>query len=357
MRVVPIVLAGGIGTRLWPVSHFKHPKQFLSLIDENTLLQNTLQLICAIPGIAPSIIICNAAHRFIAAEQALKVIKPSAILLESSSHGTAAAVLLAAFYAAERFHDPILLIQPSDSYIKDTNYFCRLVQSSLPTAAAGKIVTFGVKPTEIHTGYGYIKAGDAFEHSGGYRVEKFVEKPSAQLAESYLQTGQYYWNSGIFLFKTSTILREAQKYTPDLLKICESAVRSSHSDPDFVRFDMSALGPSFNLSLDHGIMQETREAVVFPFHSEWADIGDWNRVWLIAEKDKNNNLIKGEVVATDTQDCYIHSQSRLIVTIGIKNQVIIETPEAILIADIREGQRIKEIVNQVIKGKNENSDS
>lgn len=347
MMILPVLLAGGIGKRLWPLSQSNHPKQFLSLIDENTLLQNSLQLVTTIPSIGSPFIICNEKQYLITAEQAKKILKTPTILLESQGHGTAAATLLAALYAMTQFGDPILLIQPSDSYIEDHQYYSNLIQSALKIAMDGKIVLFGIEISEPHTGYGYIKFGQEFSNTPGYIVDEFIEKPSLEKAQSFLESGKYFWNSGIFLFKASTIINEAKKYIPDLLAVCQRANSIADINIDFVRFNMNELDPSLNLSLDHAIMQKTQEAVVFPFRSNWADIGDWNMVWRILKKDKKNNVIKGQVMASDVENCYLQSESKLLIAIGIKNQAIINTSSALLVADIREGQRIKEVLDNI----------
>lgn len=344
--ILPILLAGGIGSRLWPISQGEHPKQFLTLIDENTLLQNSLQLTSSLKSISSPIIICNEKQYLIAAEQAGKIVKDATILVESSSHGTAVASLLSALYAEVKFSDPIILIQPTDAYIEDKNYYAKLIDSALPAVNQGKIILFGIEITEPHTGYGYIKIGKSLIGSG-FEVDHFIEKPDLETAQSFLESGQYLWNSGIFLFKASTLIQEAQKYVPELLAICRQACQNAKTHHDSIHLNLDELDPHFVLSLDHGIMQKTKSAMVFPFRSTWADIGDWNMVWRITKKDEKNNVIKGHVIAEDVENCYLHSTSNPLIAIGIKNQVIINTPEAMLVVNISEGQRLKEVLSHL----------
>ncbi len=270
--ILPVVLAGGDGTCLWPLSRSNYPKQLLSLLDGRTMLQGTLQRLTEIDELLPPIISCNSAYRFAVMEQALQILQPEAVLLEPTAYGTAPAVILAALYAEKTHLDPLLLVLPSDHHLPDVAHFARMLQQAVPAANEGKLVTFGVTPTRPHTGYGYILA-DTVRTDGGYPVKFFVEKPVLEIAEAYVKSGEYYWNSGIFMFRAVSILAEAKRYTPELLTVCQRAIAALEADADFLRIRQQDLLGCPTISLDHAIMERTKKACGFSVRSALGRFG------------------------------------------------------------------------------------
>lgn len=344
--LLPIIMAGGSGSRLWPLSRTLYPKQFLSLTSSNTMLQETIYRLNDIEHTAP-LLICNEEHRFIVAEQLRNAsIKSSGIILEPIGRNTAPALTLAALTAINLEQDPLLLILPADHVIQNNEIFIQKINDAVQLAKENKLVTFGITPNYPETGYGYIKAGNKIDDNS-YIVDKFVEKPSYQIAQEYIDTRKYYWNSGMFLFKASSYLAEIEKYSPDILAACKQAISTATHDLDFIRINEKEFSLCPEDSIDYALMEKTNNAVVVPIDIEWSDIGSWSALWELSEKDNNGNVIKGDVLTENTKNSYIFSQNKLVTTVGVNDLVIVDTKDALLIAEKNQVQDIKSIVNKL----------
>jgi mannose-1-phosphate guanylyltransferase len=346
--LLPVIMAGGSGTRLWPLSRTLYPKQFLSLNTRLTMLQETLRRLENVDH-SPALVICNESHRFIVAEQLRKEgLKHSGILLEPAGRNTAPAVALAALQAVSSGEDPILLVLAADHEIQDEDSFRQAVSDAEKFAEAGKLVTFGIVPTTPETGYGYIKTGDKLDGEG-YKVAAFVEKPELELASQYLNDGGYLWNSGMFMFKASAFIKELRQFRPDILEACERSLTSSSQDLDFIRVDKDAFDCCPEESIDYAVMEKTSDAVVVPLDARWSDVGSWSALWEISPKDVNGNAVRGDVLLEDASDSYLYSQHRLIGAVGVKDLVVVETKDAVLVAHKDKVQQVKGIVAQLKK--------
>ena len=344
--ILPVIMAGGTGSRLWPLSRELYPKQFLSVTGNQSMLQQTLARLSGIEHQAP-LLICNEEHRFIAAEQMrLGGFKHSGIILEPVGRNTAPAIALAALQAlknAPEDEEPILLVLAADHLIENVEAFQSTVAKALPYAQDNQLVTFGIVPTAPETGYGYIKAGEAV--GDAFFVDQFVEKPDLDVAKSYLKSGDYFWNSGMFLFKASCYIEELKKFRPDILKACEQAMMSTESDMDFIRVSKSEFELCPDDSVDYAVMEKSKTVKMVPMDAGWSDVGSWSALWEVSHKDKNQNYIKGDVFTFDTKNSYIHSESKFISTVGVDNLVIIETKDAVLVANKDKVQNVKDVVN------------
>ncbi|MFC3153294.1 mannose-1-phosphate guanylyltransferase/mannose-6-phosphate isomerase [Litoribrevibacter euphylliae] len=348
-NIVPVVMAGGSGTRLWPLSRKSYPKQFLKLHGDKTMLQETIERLNGLQTL-PSVIIANEGHRFLAAEQLLaEGFHHSGIILEPMGKNTAPAVALAAFHILKCHGDQLMLVLAADHLIEDRDAFTKSVNSAVEYAKQGSLVTFGIVPNQPETGYGYIKRGKACENA--YEIDEFVEKPYLSLAEQYLESGEYYWNSGMFMFKASKFLEELKVYQPEIYETCKKAYENSEQDLDFIRISDSDFAPCPEDSIDYAVMENTSDGKVVPMDAGWNDIGAWSSLWEVAEKCENGNHIKGDVISHNTKDSLLHSSSRLIATVGVKDLVVIESSDAVLIADKSEVQNVKAIVDQLKKEK------
>ena len=343
--MIPIILSGGSGTRLWPLSRKMYPKQFLSLLHDQTMLQMTLSRLDGLEHTAPTVV-CNNEHRFIVAEQARQIgIEDLSIILEPFGKNTAPAIAVAAIHATGLAEDPVLLVLSADHEIADEKAFHDAVKQALPLAEAGKLVTFGIAPKNAATGYGYIKRGEA--EGNGFVVDQFVEKPDPDTAEEYLATGEYYWNSGMFMFKAQAYLKELEKFKPDMVTNCRRAVGNIREDIGFLRLDPEAFGNCESDSIDYAVMEKTDLACVVPMDAGWSDIGSWASLWDQAKKDKAGNTTQGDVITTNTENSFVHAESRLVATVGIKDLVIVETHDVVLVADREQAQEVKQIVEQL----------
>ncbi len=348
--ILPVILCGGSGSRLWPLSRKSFPKQFLSISSDSgkSLLQNTYQRIKPLKGLKEPILICNEEHRFIVAEQMREInIKPLSILLEPFGRNTAPAVTLAALKSLEFEEDVNLLVLSSDHIIGNEEQFLKVVNSGLEYSNKGKLVTFGVIPEEPDTGYGYIKSAEPLEDSGikGSRIDGFVEKPNLTTANELIKDKRYTWNSGMFLFKANIILEEVKNFSPEILNACKKSLEEKLFDLDFQRLNQDSFIKCPNISLDVAVMEKTEKGFVLPLKANWTDIGSWNAVWKISKKDKSNNFIEGSVLAKNSQNCYLRGEKRLIAALGVKDLIVIETSDAILVADKSQSQEVKNIVN------------
>jgi len=344
--IVPVILAGGSGTRLWPLSRELFPKQLITIENAHTMLQNTLLRLDGIEAISSPIIVCNEAHRFMTAEQLRQIqIEPEAIVLEPVGKNTAPAIAVAALKAMEQKNDPVLLILPADHVIEDIPRFHAVLNSGYEYAQMDKLITFGIVPDSPETGYGYIKKGDLLDtNTGASRIDSFVEKPDMETAQKYVDSGSYCWNSGMFMFKASVILGELEKYTEGLLIPCREAIAAGIRDLDFLRLDKDIFGRIMPDSIDCAVMEKTVSGIVIPFNGGWNDLGSFDALWQTGKKDENRNVIKGDVLLHDVKDSYISSESSLVAAVGVEKFVIVETKDAILVCPRDRVQDVKKIV-------------
>ncbi|PPV08490.1 mannose-1-phosphate guanylyltransferase-mannose-6-phosphate isomerase [Xanthomonas bromi] len=343
--VLPIILSGGSGTRLWPLSRESYPKQFLPLVGDKSMLQSTWLRAAPVAGHSP-IVVANEEHRFMAAEQLQQLgVKPSAILLEPKGRNTAPAIAVAALEATRNGADPLLLVLPSDHVIGNEAAFQAGVKVAAEAAAQGKLVTFGIKPTAPETGYGYIKAS-AGAGTGASAVERFVEKPDLATAQGYLASGEYYWNSGMFLFRASRYLEELRKFHPAIADACQKAWENGKRDADFTRLDKDAFAASPSDSIDYAVMEKTADAVVVPLDAGWNDVGSWSSLLDVSKQDAQGNAHHGDVIQLDCQNTYAYG-SRLIAMVGLEDVVVVETPDAVLVGHRDRIQEVKEVVSQI----------
>ena len=344
---IPVIMAGGSGSRLWPLSRLKFPKQFLALDNQNdlTMLQATLDRIDGLEASDP-IIISNEDHRFIVAEQIRHYGDKSRIILEPVGRNTAPAIALSAFEAIAHGEDPILLILAADHVISNKGAFQHSIIQALDLAAANELVTFGIVPTAPETGYGYIQRGDILSEKG-YRVKGFVEKPDLETAEKYLKSEEYYWNSGCFMFKASVFLDELQRLSPKIYKVCKKAVDRKTKDLDFIRISKDDFLKCPDDSVDYAVMEKTDKAVVVPMDAGWSDVGSWSALWDISEKDEQQNVYHGDAILKGTTGCLIHAPNKLVAAVGLKDIIVVDTKDAVLVADKSKVQEVKKIVEHL----------
>lgn len=346
-NIFPAIMCGGSGTRLWPLSRALFPKQFLPLVNDSSMLQDTLLRLPK--NSCEPVFICNEEHRFLVAEQVRQLSQEqSTILLEPEGRNTAPAVALAAIHALEKDENAMLLVLAADHVIQDTEAFHQSVEQASIAAQKGKLVTFGIVPTHAETGYGYIKKGSE-EMPSTFDVAQFVEKPNAQVASDYLASGDYLWNSGMFLFKASRYLEELAKYRGDILEHCQQAMKGVKQDLDFLRPNITDFLACASESIDYAVMEKTDSAVVIPLDAGWSDVGSYSALWEVCPQNADKNVLKGDVIAQQTTNSYIHSQNKLIATVGVDNLVIIDTPDAVLVANKNKVQEVKQIVEQLKK--------
>lgn len=330
-----VVMAGGSGTRLWPLSRAGHPKQFLALESNETMLQATFKRLERLK-VNSSVTICNEEHRFFVAEQLREINKLSSIILEPVGKNTAPAVALAAF-ASEA--DQLLLVLAADHVIQNEENFTSTINQAIPLAESGKLVTFGVLPTEPHLGYGYIKRGHS--EGSGYLIDKFVEKPCLELANKFVNSGEYFWNSGMFLFKASRYLEELKEYRPDIYHACAASIDSFEHDLDFLRIKKREFMSCPSESIDYAVMEQTSDGVVVPMDSGWSDVGSWTSLWKIAEKNLDGNVSRGDVMLQHTKNSLVITDKQLVATAGVRDLVIISTKDAVLVAHKNHDQDAK----------------
>lgn len=358
MRIIPVILSGGSGTRLWPVSRSGFPKQLQDLCGDKSLLQQTALRLPQDQIIDAPIVICNADQRFLIAEQLREAgITPSQIILEPVARSTAPALAVPALCAKDA-GATILVAMPADHFISNAAAFRKAILDAAKLAQSGTLMTLGIKPTKPHTGFGYIAQGEPVsETPPAYAVTEFKEKPDLATAEAYLKAGSYYWNSGIFIFRADAYLSELGKQQPDILRCCTEALANSKTDLDFLRLDEEAFGKAPNISIDYAVMEHATNVGVLPVAFDWNDIGGWAALWELSDKDKNNNVTKGDVVHKDTHNSFVRSDKRLVATIGLNNIVIIDTPDALLVADKNRVDEVKDVVAQLKAMKREESDT
>jgi mannose-1-phosphate guanylyltransferase/mannose-6-phosphate isomerase len=346
MKIYPVILSGGSGSRLWPLSRAVMPKQFQTLVSAHTMLQETVQRLGELPEIAPPLIVCGNEHRFLVAEQLRESgIKPQAILLEAVGRNTAPAVAAAAQYLQALDPEAMMLVLPADHVIADVAAFQRTVLAALPLAREGALATFGIVPTAPETGYGYIRRGDAA--GNGYRVAQFVEKPDRDTAAGFVADGGYYWNSGMFLFRADRYLSELQTFQPAMAQAASDAVRLAAHDMDFLRLDEAAFKASPSDSIDYAVMEHTSHAVVIPADFGWNDVGSWSALWEVSERDAQGNSLRGDVYVDDVRNALVRSESRIVAVIGLDDVVVVETTDAVLVAHRDKVQNVKQVVEHL----------
>ena len=344
--IIPIILCGGSGTRLWPLSREQHPKQLLSLVNNKTMLQETIDRCSVKQDMQNPLLVCNEDHRFLVAEQAqANGTKFAKILLEPKARNTAPAIALAAEYALKENKDACLVVLPSDQIIKDQHAFDEALVNAIDVAKTGKLVTFGIKPTHPETGYGYIKSQDAYQQ--GFEIEKFVEKPDKETATLYVESGEYFWNSGMFVFLASRYLQELKQHRPDIADAVSQACQDISSDRDFARVNESLFSNCAAESIDVAVMEKTEHAIVIPLDAEWSDVGSWSALWDVSEKDDDGNVVKGDVIVHNSHNNYIRAEHRLVSTVGLENIVIVETADAVVVANKDQSQDIKKVVDKL----------
>lgn len=341
-EIQPVILSGGAGTRLWPMSREHYPKQLLNLVGDGTLLQQTAARLNGMNTVASPLFVCNEEHRFLIGEQMEQIGMPAAtIMLEPVGRNTAPAATLAALWLKSAGIDPVMLVMPADHVISDKTAFQATVAAALSIAKEGWLVTFGVTPTAPSSGYGYIRRGV------GNSVMEFVEKPDREMAERYLQSGGYLWNSGIFLMRVSVWLDELRRFAPDILQQCGAALTKGRPENGFYHVDRDAFTKCRNQSIDYAVMEKTSRAAVVSLDVGWSDVGAWSNLWEVAGQDENGNVVRGDVCLYDTQDSLVVAQHRLVAAIGLKNVIVIETPDALLVMDRSRAQDVKQVVEKL----------
>ncbi len=342
--LTPVILSGGADTRLWPLSRELYPKQLLALVGQHTMLQETVLRLRGLTIGAP-VVVCNEAHRFLVAEQLRQLsMEPGAIVLEPAGRNTAPAIALAAHAAvkAAAGEDPVLLVLPADHVIRDVARFQEAVHVAQGAAAQGHLVTFGVVPDAPETGYGYIQRGAAAD--GAFRIEQFIEKPAAEHAQQLVASGEYYWNSGMFMFRARRYLEELERLAPEIARACRAAFEAARADLDFTRVDSRTFEACPSDSIDYAVMEKTAGALVVPLDAGWSDVGSWSALHEASEADASHNVTRGDVLAEDCSGCYLYSESRLVTGVGLKDHIVVETKDAVLVAPRDRVQDVKKLV-------------
>ncbi len=349
MTIIPVILSGGAGTRLWPLSWKDHPKQFLPLVSNNTMIQETLLRLKDL-DIGSPIVSCGEGHRFLVAQQLGEISdKKPTIILEPMAKNTAPAIAAACCAAIKQDKDAIVVVLPSDHVITDVKTFQNAVMTAAKNAEKGSLVTFGIVPTFAATGYGYVKAAGT-ETDGAFTLEKFVEKPCLEKAQEYLASGEYAWNSGMFVFKASTFIEELKVHSPEMARLSIESFEKAVIDSDFIRLDKDAFGQIKGDSIDYAVMEKTKLGKIVKLNAGWDDVGSWSALYDISEKDENKNAVKGDVIALDTKNSYIRGGKRTIATIGLDNVVVVDSDDSLLIARMDSIQDVKKVA-EVMKAR------
>ena len=348
MKLYPVILSGGSGSRLWPLSREHYPKPLLALVSDKTLLQETACRLDELPDLGDAVYVCNEEHRFLLAEQVAQIGKtPATIILEPEGRNTAPALTLAALYLVKQDPDAMMVVMPADHVMTEPQQFIAAVEQGSDNAEQGALVTFGIVPESPETGYGYIKRDAQIGSSAAYTVARFVEKPDQQTAEQYVSEGDYYWNSGIFLMRADRWLDEISQHRPDILKACREAMNKGVQDSDFFRVDKQLFHTCPSDSIDYAVMEKTDRAVVVPISAGWSDIGAWSALWNVCPQDADGNVIQGDVLAEDTHNSFLVAQHRCLATVGLDNIVVVETADAVLVASKDKAQNVKAIVDRL----------
>jgi mannose-1-phosphate guanylyltransferase/mannose-6-phosphate isomerase len=356
MKIVPVILSGGSGTRLWPLSRKQHPKQYLPLVGNKTMLQETILRLDGLNNLTEPIIICNIEHRFLVVEQCQQIgVANPIIMLEPIGRNTAPAIAAVALQVLNN-KDAILLVLSADHIIQDVSAFHKAIEVANNQAKNGKLVTFGIVPTDANTNYGYIKSLKGNDNDV-YKVEEFVEKPDLKTAQFYLEQGNYLWNSGMFMFQAHTFIDELTIHTPDIVTSVNNAVNNATQDLDFIRLEKQAFESSPSDSIDYALMEKSNNVVVIPLDAKWNDIGSWNALYDIGDKDSNGNVIKGDVIAKSTSNTYINAHHHMVVTIGVNDLIVVDTPDVTFIASKDKSQEVKSIVESLQASTRDESES
>ncbi len=351
--LLPVILSGGRGTRLWPLSRELYPKQFLALTSDWTMLQETVLRLCGLDGAEAPLIVCNEEHRFMVAEQMRQIdVNPAGIFLEPIGRNTAPAVGLAALSALALGDNPLLLVLPADHVIKDVARFQAAIRSGLALAEQGSLLAFGVVPDRPETGYGYIRTGKRLDEDV-FAIDQFVEKPELVTAQKYLADGRFCWNSGMFLFKASRYIEELERFAPLMLAACRNTLVGIQTDIDFTRFDEEAFRNCPSDSIDYAVMEKTEQAAVVPLDAGWSDVGSWSSLADVIPSDDKGNVLHGDVLTIDCRQSFVHASSRLVTAIGLEGVCIVETKDAVLVAPKDQDQDVKKIVDQLKQLKRE----
>lgn len=351
--IVPVILCGGSGTRLWPLSRQQYPKQFLPLIDKHTLLQNTVKRLDGIDSLANPVVLCHENHRFIVADQLHQIdCRPEALILEPIGRNTAPAVAIAALHTLAQDRNPILLVLPADHHINDIKRFHQSVALGTHLAQEGYLVTFGIVPTSPETGYGYIQKGAALDvlagnKECGFAIARFVEKPDRDTAQNYVNSGEYCWNSGMFMFSARQVLAEMEKSAPTIVAACRTTYANSAMDPDFLRLNHDEFSACPSDSIDYAVMEHTQKGAMLPLSAGWNDLGSWPALWQEGVKDDKGNVFHGDIIAHDVHDSYLHASHRLLTAVGLDRHIVVETADAVFVAPHNRGQDVKQIVAQL----------
>jgi len=355
----PVILSGGSGTRLWPMSRTLYPKQLLSLLGQDSLLQQTVRRVADRQGFAAPLLVANEEHRFIIAEQLREIAAvPRALLLEPVGRNTAPAACIAALALTEAEPDLLMLVMPSDHTIGDLAAFADAVEGAATAARAGALVSFGITPQRAETGYGYIRRGSELDGAKGvFAVAEFVEKPGPEQAQAYVASGEHSWNSGMFLFPARVYLDELERLRPDMVAACRDALATAQRDSDFVRLGREAFAGCDSDSIDYAVMEHTRRAAVVPVSMGWSDIGSWDALWEMGDKDQHGNSIEGNVVAEDARNCYLRSEAGLVAAIGIEDLVVVSTADAVMVAPRNRTQDVKKLVARLVKDRRDEADA
>jgi mannose-1-phosphate guanylyltransferase/mannose-6-phosphate isomerase len=348
--IQPVILAGGSGTRLWPLSRALYPKQLINLVDQHTMLQNTIGRLDGVAAATDSVVICNDEHRFMVAEQLRQIdVQAGAIVLEPVGRNTAPALAVAAILATDRGDDPVLLVLPADHHIQMIDRFQQVVTAGYAHAQDGRLITFGIVPEKPETGYGYIKMGDALANPGdgpsAVAIAAFVEKPDLETARQYVSSKAYCWNSGMFMFKASRVLAELETYAPAIVSACRQAVLHGAADLDFFRLDRQAFAACPSDSIDYAVMEKTAFGAMIPMAAGWSDLGSWEALREVGQKDHSDNVIKGDVIVHDVGSSYLHAEHRLIAAVGLQDHVVVETSDAVMISPRQRVQDVKKLVD------------
>jgi mannose-1-phosphate guanylyltransferase/mannose-6-phosphate isomerase len=348
-NIIPIILSGGSGTRLWPQSRSSFPKQLLPFVSDHSLLQETALRLTDDQIFAPPVVVCNLEHRFLILDQLRDIsVEPAAVIVEPTGRNTAPAAAIAALHAAEVDPEVILFLVPSDHAIKNQSKFLDVFNLAAAAANSGHLVTFGIEPHAPETGYGYINKGRALNAPPGcFSVEGFVEKPDVKTAEGYLDKGSYLWNSGMFVFKASVFLEELERLSPKILDACKKALSAGGTDEDFQFLDKNTFSKCPSLSIDYAVMEHTDKAAVVPADMGWSDVGTWKSLWEATEKDSDGNVLKGDVLSLNSKNSYISSQDQLVAVVGLEDIAVIETEDAVLVMPLDQSQNVRDVVKKL----------
>jgi mannose-1-phosphate guanylyltransferase/mannose-6-phosphate isomerase len=350
--VIPVILAGGVGTRLWPLSRTFYPKQLIPIVGKNNLLKESLLRICGHEYLAEPLITCNMEHSFMIKEQCENIgISPDSIIIEPVDKNTAPAVCTSALKILnDKGNDAVLLVMPIDHYIGDGNAFINAIKAGEEFAKDGYLITFGIPADSPETGFGYIKKGRELAENG-FLSDRFVEKPDKETARKYCDSGEYFWNSGIFMFNAKVFIEEINTFAPEILRCCSKAVEKGDEKFGFFNLQQEAFDLCPSDSIDYVVMEKTKKSIVIPFNTKWNDLGSWNSVWEVSEKDENENSAIGDVIVKDTKNSYLHSTSRLIAAVGLNDHVVVETTDAIFVSPRERAHEVKDIVSKLKKQK------